>query len=185
MDVSSDGRWIASASSDQGVRIWDTASGELRHELRGHEHVVECVAFAPSSSYEFIQILLGMRSPDKPEPGRYLASGSRDKTVRIWSQQGQCIRTLSGHDNWVRAVAFSPNGKFLLSVSDDKTMRVWDLSTARCLKAFECHHHFATCMAWGRTHVDTSSSASPESHMQPVNVVATGSVDLGVKIWAP
>ena len=188
VDVSSDGRWFASGSNDQTIRIWDASSSEARHTLRGHEHVVECVAFAPVSAYNAIQTLMAVRlsksDTDQIQPGQYLASGSRDKTVRIWSQQGQCIRVLAGHDNWVRSLAFSPNGKFLLSVSDDKSMRVWDLATARCLKVFECHAHFATSMAWGRTHFDTSSS-SQSSEKQPVNVVATGSVDLSVKIWAP
>ena len=75
----------------------------------------------------------------------------------------------------MRALVFSPSGKHLLSVSDDKTMRVWDLATGRCVRVVEAHSRLATCIAWGRSRVGDA----------PVNVVATGSVDLCVKIWAP
>lgn len=88
----------------------------------------------------------------------------------------------------MRSIAFSPNGKFLLSVSDDKTLRVWDLATARCLKVVEAHSHFVTCLAWGRSRVDVNANTgarASEQDLQPVNVVATGSVDLSLKIWAP
>lgn len=192
--VADDARSLASGSSDQTVRIWDAQTGEVRHELRGHEHVVECVAFAPVSAYPAIRALAGIRVPkDDPtatQPGQFLASGSRDKTIRLWSQQGQCLRVLvrvsltqSGHDNWVRALVFSPSGKHLVSVSDDKTMRVWDVSSGRCLKVVDCHSHFATCVAWGRGSVQTSEE--PSATAASVNVVATGSVDLSVKVWAP
>ena len=51
----------------------------------------------------------------------YLASGSRDKTIKLWEvRNGRCVLTLTGHDNWVTDLLFHPNGKFLLSVSDDK-----------------------------------------------------------------
>ena len=195
MAVADDARSLASGSSDQTVRIWDAQTGEVRHELRGHEHVVECVAFAPVSAYPAIHTLAGIRVPkDDPaatQPGQFLASGSRDKTIRLWSQQGQCLRVLvrgapltqSGHDNWVRALVFSPSGKHLVSVSDDKTMRVWEVSSGRCLKVVDCHSHFTTCVAWGRGSVPTS--AEPAASAAPVNVVATGSVDLSVKVWAP
>ncbi|KAG9014086.1 hypothetical protein FRB90_005615, partial [Tulasnella sp. 427] len=36
---------------------------------------------------------------------------------------------LRGHDDWVRAVAFSPDGKTLVSGSRDKTIRMWDAQT--------------------------------------------------------
>ena len=73
-------------------------------------------------------------------------------------------------------------------MSDDKTLRVWDLATARCLKVVEAHSHFVTCLAWGRSRVDVNANTgarASEQDLQPVNVVATGSVDLSLKIWAP
>lgn len=104
VDVSEDGRTLVSGSNDHTLRLWDAQTGEARHELRGHEHVVECVAFAPMSAYANIRTLAGIRMPrDDPSaslPGQYIASGSRDKTIRVWSQQGQCLRVL---------VRFSPN----------------------------------------------------------------------------
>lgn len=95
--------------------------------------------------------------------------------------------TQTGHDNWVRCIAFAPGGKFLLSVSDDKTLRVWDLATGRCVKVVDAHTHFVTCLAWGRHYLEVSGAASSKDapSKQPVNVVATGSVDLSVKVWAP
>ena len=37
-------------SVQQSLRIWDVATGEVKHELYGHEHVVECIADAPRSA---------------------------------------------------------------------------------------------------------------------------------------
>ena len=43
--------------------------------------------------------------------GNYLASGSYDKTLNIWSMSDySLVKTLTGHTNWVNSVAFSPNG---------------------------------------------------------------------------
>jgi len=62
----------------------------------------------------------------------YLASASRDKTIKIWeARSGTCVITLEGHDNWVTDLVFHHNGRFLISVSDDKTLRVWDLNNGR------------------------------------------------------
>src|SRR6201988_4976224 len=44
---SSDGKHLASAGQDKAVRLWDAATGELRHTLRGHEDEVLTVAFRP------------------------------------------------------------------------------------------------------------------------------------------
>ncbi|KAF9361056.1 protein with putative role during mitosis [Mortierella sp. AD094] len=162
---SQDGRFLVSCSSDQTSRIWDISTGECKSEFRGHDNVVECAAFAPIESYPFIKELIGIDpkvgAKDQPVPGQYTATGSRDKTIKLWDSTGQCIHTLIGHDNWVRGLVFHPSGKFLLSASDDKTMKIWDLKAGRCMKTMEAHQHFVTCIAFNTT--------SP--------VVATGSVD--------
>ena len=86
--------------------------------------------------------------------------------------------------------------KFLLSCADDKTIRVWELTTGRCVKTVEAHGHFVTSMAWGRTRTGGGNGGAPMGRVNGVNgdsdegaklinVVATGSVDQTVKIWAP
>ena len=217
---SDDGKMLLSGSSDQTARIWNPENGDSKVEMRGHDHVIECCAFAPISAYAAIRELGGLGAvsirvsmcgddPDSmrlqasgrdTQPGVYAATGSRDKSIRIWdTASGQCVKVLTGHDNWVRGLVFAPNGKFLVSVSDDKTMKVWDLKTGRVTKTIDAHSHFVTSIAWGRARVDggdtngavdgpahiNGNGAANSSEPKVVNVVATGSVDLNVKIWTP
>ena len=55
-------------------------------------------------------------------------TGSRDKTVRIWNDQGKCLATLVGHSDWVCSVAtYEQNGQTLIvSGSHDNTARIWN-----------------------------------------------------------
>ena len=85
-------------------------------ELRGHDHVVECAVFAPVVAYPAIRELAGLNVSqyefefDEPgslqnsveannkTTGAYVATGSRDKSIRIWeTSSGQCLRTLVRH----------------------------------------------------------------------------------------
>jgi WD40 repeat protein len=55
-------------------------------------------------------------------------SASFDSTVRLWeAERGQCVHTLTKHQEPVYSVAFSPDGKFLASGSFDKCVHIWDV----------------------------------------------------------
>ncbi len=60
---SEDGKLAVTASNDQMVRVWDiSSSGETKVvELRGHDHVVECAIFVPTTAYTTLKELVGTK----------------------------------------------------------------------------------------------------------------------------
>lgn len=65
--------------------------------------------------------------------GKFLATGSTDKTIRLWdmsSGNARLARVFQGHSEEVTALAFSPDGKTLASGSQDQSVRFWKVSLA-------------------------------------------------------
>jgi hypothetical protein len=52
-------------------------------ELREHDHTVECIAWAPESASAAINEAAGVDNKKGAHQGPFLASGSRDKTIRV------------------------------------------------------------------------------------------------------
>ncbi|KKK16687.1 hypothetical protein ARAM_006177 [Aspergillus rambellii] len=188
-----DGRWLVTGGRNQTATIWDVSSGKAIANLFGHDNHLECCAFAPPASYPYLATLAGQRK-SVGERVEFVATGSRDKTIKLWSSRGRLVKTLVGHDNWVRGLVFHPGGKYLISVGDDKTVRCWDLSQeGRLVKTIEgVHGHFVSCIRW--------VSIIPKSCQQTVQspsrttrkdiplpdfrcVFATGSADSCVRVF--
>jgi Tol biopolymer transport system component len=99
--------------------------------------------------------------------GKLLASGSQDKTVRLWdAATGAVLRTLTGHSDGVRSVAFSISGKRLASGSTDKTIRLWEFTGA------------APQILAGHTNEVMSVVFSVDRKL-----LASGSMDKTVRLW--
>ncbi|KAI9741337.1 MAG: protein with putative role during mitosis [Cirrosporium novae-zelandiae] len=196
-----DGRWLASVGNDMVPRLWDSNTGEVKATFLGHEHVIECVTIAPPAAYPHLATLAGLRkAPPSSSSAEFIATGARDKMIKIWDARGTLIKTLAGHDNWVRGLVFHPGGKYLLSVSDDKTIRCWDLTQeGKCVKTLDdVHGHFVSCIRWApgvikdvpATNGETNGvNGTKKGEDQAGNitircVIATGSVDLNVRVFA-
>ena len=105
-------------------------------------------------------------SPD----GTRIASGSRDKTVRLWdAATGQPVgQPLTGHTDAVSSVAFSPDGTRIASGSADNTVRLWDAATGQPVGQ----------PLTGHTDAVSSVAFSPDGTR-----IASGSADNTVRLW--
>lgn len=103
------GERIATGGGDSLVHLF-SADGAFKGTDKSPEDVVNSVRFALD--------------------GR-VASGSKDRRVRVWDPGSDELREIGRHENWVMGVAWSPDGERLATVSEDATFRVWDAAGHR------------------------------------------------------
>jgi len=127
---SPDGRIVATASSDQTVRLWDAATGDELRVLEGHTGQVLSLAASPG--------------------GRFFVSGAADNTLRLWDiPQPDPLQILSGHEAGIRAVAAGNNGRLLATAGGDRTVKVWETGAGRLVATLEGHAQPAVAVAFG------------------------------------
>ncbi|XP_054614902.1 transducin beta-like protein 3 [Dunckerocampus dactyliophorus] len=124
--------FIVSGSQDCTVKVWDLPadlSATDVHQLtarvteKAHDKDVNSVAVSPND--------------------KLLASGSQDRTAKLWSLAGEgsigLLGVFRGHRRGVWAVCFSPVDQVLATSSADGTSKLWGLQDFSCLKTFEGH----------------------------------------------
>uniref|UniRef100_A0A672RX99 Coronin n=1 Tax=Sinocyclocheilus grahami TaxID=75366 RepID=A0A672RX99_SINGR len=103
------------AGDDAKIRVWQIPKGGLMETLtepecvlRGHTEKIYSIKFHPHAS-------------------SLLASSSYDLTVRLWSlETGEEVKRLSGHQDQIFGMAWSPDGKLLATVCKDGKVRLYD-----------------------------------------------------------
>jgi len=131
LDISPNDRFLASGSQDRTAKLFEiqyivgagrTPRGEFKHigTFVGHKRGVWTVRFGRAE--------------------RVLATGSGDKTVKLWSLDDySCLKTFEGHTNSVLRVDFLNAGMQLVSTASDGLVKVWNIREEECITTLDNH----------------------------------------------
>ena len=110
LSFSPDDRWLASASWDRSIRLWDMRTRrDEGYSLDGHNLWVSSVLFSPDS--------------------RTIFSASGDRTIRIWDVGTRQMRfTLRDHEAPLHGLDLSSDGNLLVAGGHDGQVRFWKAS---------------------------------------------------------
>ena len=98
-------------------KVWDIATRTIKTSFTGHDQDIYSLDFARN--------------------GRLIASGSGDRTVRLWDIETNQMVLQLPIDDGVTTVAISPDNRYVAAGSLDKSVRVWDTSTGFLVERLE------------------------------------------------
>lgn len=133
VDVSTDGKWIATASKDNEARLWRW-NGELQDfepfaRFQGHAGAITAISLSKSQN----------------EP-KFLVTGSTDLTIKKWkipNTPNSIVKTSEytrrAHDKDINSIDVSPNDEYFATASYDKLGKVWQTDSGETIGVLKGH----------------------------------------------
>jgi len=219
---------LYSASRDRTIKVWNTDRGILVRTLAGHGHRVNTLALSSESvtragPYDHKNTVYATAqdriraAKEKYEAHRKqhgedkLVSGSDDFTLYLWNPETskKPLKRLTGHQQAVNHIAYSPDGRYFASASFDKKVKIWNGHTGDFITTLTSHVGAVYKVAWSAcsnyvvsaskdstavlwaipsgkrvTHLPGHADEVYALDWSPVSgSVATGSKDRTIKIW--
>ncbi|XP_050069760.1 protein Notchless [Anopheles maculipalpis] len=182
---------LYTSSRDRTIKMWRSEDGALCKTFTGHAHWVNNLAlntdyvlrtgpfhpvmdkslmYGDGSNKEALkQLALERYEKVCPDGVESFVSCSDDFTLYLWrANQKQFVTRMTGHQNVVNDVKYSPDVKFIASASFDKSIRLWRAGDGAFICALRGHVQAVYTVGW-----------SADSRL-----VLSGSKDSTLKVWS-
>jgi len=153
LEFSADGKYLATASADKFVKVFESASGELAKTLTGHTHYVLGVSWKADGralasvgadkslkvwnfpggeqrqntttfSKELTQVrFVGL--------GSEMLAASGDSRVRLMQEEGKTVREFAGGKGFLFSTAATPDAQTVIGGGEDSVLRIWNATNAK------------------------------------------------------
>lgn len=160
---------IYTSSQDRLIKVWRADDGVLCRNLEGHAHWVNTLAL--STDYVLrtgpFHPITDAQNPKQDQAAlkkqaleRYegvcqkgeerLVSGSDDFTLFLWlpEKEKRPLARMTGHQQLINDVKFSPDARYIASASFDKSIRLWHASNGKFITTLRGHVQAAYMVAW-------------------------------------
>ena len=183
------GGLVYSSSHDRTLMVWDVESRTVVHTLRGHGHWVNNFALNTelvlrSGAFDHTKKVFGGKlEASEYAKTRYeevlrtsggqekLVSCSDDHTLFLWTpgDSAKPVARMTGHQDLIYSVRFSPDGSTIASASQDKSIKLWRARDGHYMCSLRNHVGAVYHVAW-----------SLDSRF-----LVSASKDSTIKLWDP